>query len=181
MEIEKTNLEGCFIIKPNIFKDERGTFIETFNKRAFLAKTGINTNFVQDNQSISKKGVLRGFHFQTDAYAQAKLVRIIKGEVQDVVVDLRKESKTFGQHFSIMLNDKNNMQLYIPKGFAHAFLSLTQTTIFSYKCDAFYHKTSENGIIYNDSTLNVKWKLASKSIIISEKDKNLPTFKALFS
>ena len=140
----------------------------------------MNPEFVQENQSVSRKGVLRGFHFQQGKHAQAKLVRVVKGEVQDVAVDLRKGSKTFGRHFSIILNDKNRYQLYIPRGFAHAFLCLSDEVIFSYKCDAYYHKASESGIIYNDTTLKVQWQLPEASLILSEKDKNLPLFKALF-
>ncbi|MCB0375157.1 MAG: dTDP-4-dehydrorhamnose 3,5-epimerase, partial [Sinomicrobium sp.] len=142
--------------------------------------SGITAEFVQENQSVSRKGVLRGFHFQRGQSAQAKLVRVVKGEVQDVAVDLRRDSKTFGQHFSIILNDKDNYQLYIPKGFAHAFLSLTGEVVFSYKCDAYYDATSESGIIYNDPVLNVRWQLPDEAIILSGKDSNLPGFRSLF-
>ena len=181
MHIQPTYLTGCFILKPTVFKDSRGIFLESFNKKAFQKASGLTVNFVQENQSVSKKGVLRGFHFQRGKNAQAKLVSVIHGEVQDVVVDLREGSETFGKHFSIILNHTNKYQFYIPKGFAHAFLCLTENVIFSYKCDAYYDKASESGIIYNDKTLRVPWKLPEPSIIVSEKDKNLPTFNTLFS
>jgi dTDP-4-dehydrorhamnose 3,5-epimerase len=180
LKIEPTYLEGCFILKPEVFKDERGIFFENYNKKVFSELSHSTTEFVQENQSISKKGVLRGFHFQKGKNVQAKLVRIVKGQVQDVVVDLRKESKTFGTHFSVILDDINNYQLYIPKGFAHAFLCLTEEVIFSYKCDAYYNAASEAGIIYNDKTLNIQWKLPDETIILSEKDKHLPAFNELF-
>lgn len=176
MEIEQTYLKGCFIVKSKTFKDERGSFMESFNEKSFLKKAGVEVNFVQDNQSVSKKGVLRGFHFQEETFAQAKLVRVIKGEVQDVVVDLRKDSKTFGKHFSIIINEENNYQLFVPKGFAHAFLSLKEDTIFAYKCDQYYNKKSESGIIFNDKNLAIDWKFPEEDIIISEKDLILPRF-----
>jgi dTDP-4-dehydrorhamnose 3,5-epimerase len=180
MKKEATPLHGCFVLKPTIFKDERGTFFETFNEKAFSEVANFTPEFVQENQSISKKGVLRGFHFQKGQHAQAKLVRVVRGAVQDVVVDLRKDSRTFGKYFSIILDDKNNYQLYIPKGFAHAFLCLTDGVIFSYKCDAYYHPTSESGILYKDETLNVQWELPEEALSLSEKDKTLPMFRTLF-
>lgn len=177
MNIEPTYLEGCFLLKPKIFRDDRGNFFESFNKAVFEEISGISPVFVQENQSVSKKGVLRGLHFQRGKDAQAKLVRVIKGEVQDVVVDLRKNSHTFGKHFSAILNDRNNHLLYLPKGFAHAFLCLSNEAIFSYKCDAYYNPASEAGIIYNDKTLNVQWQLPESEIVLSEKDRNLPGLK----
>ena len=179
MEIETTSLAGCFILKPRIFKDNRGTFLESFNTKLFAEITGIHPDFVQENHSVSRKGVLRGFHFQKGEHAQAKLVRVVKGEVQDVVVDLRKKSGTFGKHFSIILNAITHHQLYIPRGFAHAFLCLTDAVIFSYKCDAYYNPGSESGIIYNDKSLNVQWAFPEEKLILSEKDKKLPRFEAL--
>jgi dTDP-4-dehydrorhamnose 3,5-epimerase len=179
LKIEHTYLKGCFLIHPTIYKDKRGTFHETFNLKEFKHKTGLDIHFVQDNQSVSKKGVLRGFHFQNGEHAQSKLVRVIKGEIQDVVVDIRKDSETFGQHFSIKLSEENNLQLFIPEGFAHAFLCLTDEVIFSYKCDRYYHKDSEQGIIYNDKDLNVEWELPESEFILSEKDLNLPVFNKL--
>lgn len=181
MKVEETNLKGCFVITPNVIKDDRGYFFESFNKGLFEAKTGIITSFIQDNQSQSQKGVLRGLHFQSGVFAQAKLVRVIRGKVLDVCVDLRKESLTFGKHFSIILDDANHKQLYIPRGFAHGFLVLENDTIFSYKCDNYYNKDSERGIIYNDKTLDIDWGVLDKNIILSKKDKALPTFKDFFN
>ncbi|MFD1615861.1 dTDP-4-dehydrorhamnose 3,5-epimerase [Gelatiniphilus marinus] len=177
MTVEETYLKGCFTITPKVIKDERGYFFESFNKAQFEAQTGIFANFVQDNQSQSSKGVLRGLHFQTGKYSQAKLVRVITGSVLDVCVDLRQESLTFGKHFSIVLDAKVNKQLYIPKGFAHGFLVLEDHTIFSYKCDNYYNKASEKGIIYNDKTLNIDWNFPTENLILSKKDKALPTLE----
>lgn len=174
MTVEETYLKGCFVITPNVIKDQRGYFFESFNKTEFETKTGIVTNFVQDNQSQSSKGVLRGLHFQTGAFSQAKLVRVIKGKVLDVCVDLRSESTTFGKHFSILLDDIEHKQLYIPRGFAHGFLVLEDNSIFSYKCDNYYNKASERGIIYNDKDLNIDWNFPKEDLILSTKDKNLP-------
>ena len=176
MIVEETYLKGVLTIEPNLHKDNRGSFQESFNLREFKKNTGLNINFVQDNQSLSKKGALRGFHYQEEPYAQSKLVRVIKGEVQDVVVDLRKDSLTFGKHFSIILSEENNLQLFIPKGFAHAFLSLKENTIFAYKCDNYYNKESERGIIFNDKNLGIDWMFSKEEIIISEKDLNLSRF-----
>lgn len=181
MVVKETKLKGCFIIQPQIFKDKRGYFLESFNQRTFHKITGLDVDWVQDNESQSSKGVLRGLHFQVGAYAQAKLVRVIKGKVLDIVVDLRPESKTFKQNFSIELSEENKTQLFIPKGFAHGFLVLADDTIFSYKCDAFYNKDQEAGIIYNDNELNIDWKLNQDELIISEKDRVLPTLKEFFS
>ncbi len=179
MKVEKTNLEGCFVIKPTVFEDDRGYFFESFNKEKFETLTGASVNFVQDNQSMSSRGVLRGLHYQEEPYAQSKLVRVITGKVLDVCVDLRKMSKTFGQHFSIILDGKQKHQLFVPKGFAHGFLVLEDNTIFSYKCDNYYNKASEKGVIYNDATLNIDWQLSNDELILSEKDKILPAFKNL--
>ena len=177
MQIRHTPIKGCFIIQPKIFKDERGYFYESFNKKQFERLTGQCVNFVQDNQSISSKGVLRGLHFQKGEFAQAKLVRVTKGAVQDVVVDLRPNSKTFRNHFSIKLTEENKTQLFIPRGLAHGFLVLENDTIFSYKCDNFYNKKAESGIIYNDKSLAINWNQLETDFIISEKDLNLPKFK----
>lgn len=180
MEIERTYLNDCYLITPKIFSDERGTFFESFNKKQFLKLTALSVDFVQDNQSNSHRGVLRGLHFQTGDYQQAKLVRVVRGSVLDVAVDIRTESKTFGQHFSIILSAQNNKQLYIPKGFAHGFLVLEDDTIFAYKCDNYYNKASESGIIFNDQTLQIDWEFPESDLIISEKDKELPPFEKLF-
>lgn len=177
MEIKETNLKGCFVIQPKIFRDQRGSFYESFNQNEFNRKLNLNIQFVQDNESLSRKGVLRGLHYQRGEFAQAKLVRVVKGRILDVVVDIRKNSKTFGQHFSIELTATNLKQLFIPRGFAHGFIVLEDNTIFNYKCDNYYNKSSEAGIIYNDSELNIDWKIKKQDIILSEKDKELPSFK----
>ena len=158
-----------------MFEDNRGYFFESFNESAFQKETGLSTHFVQDNQSKSNKGVLRGMHYQTGEYAQAKLVRVIQGSVQDVAIDLRKDSATYGQHFSIVLSAKNKKQLFIPRGFAHGFLVLEDDTIFAYKCDNFYNKDSEGGLYYKDETVGINWVLDTTDCILSEKDKILPT------
>ncbi|WP_108808215.1 dTDP-4-dehydrorhamnose 3,5-epimerase [Aquimarina spinulae] len=179
MEIQSTFIDGCFILKPRVFDDERGSFFESFNQKVFEEITGLKVDFIQDNQSVSKRGVLRGLHFQTGDYMQAKLVRAVKGEVLDVIVDLRPNSKTYKEHFSIVLNDHNNFQLFVPRGFAHGFITLSETAIFSYKCDNYYHKSSESGIIYNDPDLAIDWKLDVSEIQLSEKDKDLAFIKDL--
>ena len=180
MKVTETKLKGCFIIEPKLFKDSRGYFFESFNQHRFNELIGKNIDFVQDNESFSSKGVLRGLHFQTGEYAQAKLVRVIKGMVLDVVVDLRKDSPTFSKHFSIELSEDNKKQLFVPRGFAHGFIVLSETAVFSYKCDNFYNKESESGIIFNDTDLNIDWVLPKEDLIISEKDKNLPELNTLF-
>jgi dTDP-4-dehydrorhamnose 3,5-epimerase len=180
MRVEETYLQGCFVISPNIIKDERGYFFESYNKNNFEKITGISVNFVQDNQSSSSRGVLRGLHYQTGVHAQAKLVRVIKGKVLDVCIDLRLDSKTFGKYFSIVLDEIDHKQLYIPRGFAHGFLVLEDDTIFSYKCDNYYEKSSENGILYNDAIINIDWNFPENEFILSDKDKNLPTFETVF-
>jgi len=177
LEIQDTSLKDCFIIKPRVFKDGRGYFLETFNEKSFFKATGISTKFVQDNQSSSSKGSLRGFHFQKGEMAQAKLVRAALGKVLDVVVDLRKDSESFGQSFSILLDDVNHLQLYVPRGFAHGFITLSEKSIFCYKCDNYYDKESEGGIIYNDATLAIDWHLPEEAFIVSEKDLELPSFE----
>jgi dTDP-4-dehydrorhamnose 3,5-epimerase len=180
MKVDQTNLKGCFIISPEILSDKRGYFFESFNKLKFKELTGISIDFVQDNQSKSSKGVLRGLHFQVGKFEQAKLVRAVKGSVLDVCVDLRKGSETFGQYFSMVLDDKTHQQLFIPRGFAHGFLTLEDNTIINYKCDNYYNKESERGIIFNDKTLQIDWQSHFDELIISEKDKTLPTFETCF-
>ena len=179
MKLEKTNLEDCFILSPKVFEDERGTFSETFNAKNFLDQTGIAVTFVQDNQSTSKYGVVRGLHFQTGVHGQTKLVRVVKGSALDVVVDLRKGSPSFGKSFSIVLSGENKKQLFVPRGFAHGFSVLEDDTVFAYKCDAYYNKESERGIVYNDATLAIDCHLSSNAMIISKKDLELPTFAAI--
>lgn len=181
MEKISTPLKDCFILKPRVFKDSRGSFCETFNAKTFKEATGIEVDFVQDNQSVSTYGVLRGLHFQKGDMAQAKLVRVPRGRVYDLVVDLRKDSPTFGKSYGVELNDENNLQLFVPRGFAHGFVVLSTEAIFSYKCDNYYHKESEGGIIYNDATLALDWHLPEKDFIISDKDLQLPGFEEAIS
>ena len=176
MRITETHLKDCFVIEPRIFNDDRGSFFESFNQKIFENKTGLSILFLQDNQSISQRGVLRGLHIQKGVFSQSKLVRVIKGKVLDVVVDVRKESKTFGQTFSCVLSEKNNKQLFIPKGFLHGFVTLEDNTVFAYKCDNYYNKESEDGVIFNDLELNIDWELIEEEIILSEKDKELKPF-----
>ena len=175
MKATETKLKGCFIIEPNVFKDSRGYFFESFNQNKFNALIGQEINFVQDNESFSSKGVLRGLHFQTGDYAQAKLVRAVKGTVLDVVVDMRKDSPTFSKHFSIELSEDNKTQLFVPRGFAHGFIVLSETAIFSYKCDNFYNKASEQGLRYDDPFFGHRLETTYKEFIVSEKDLVLPT------
>ncbi|WP_411766132.1 dTDP-4-dehydrorhamnose 3,5-epimerase [Winogradskyella sp. A3E31] len=177
MIAKETYLKGCFIIEPSVYKDKRGYFSETYNSKDFREILGFDIKFVQDNESMSSKGVLRGLHYQTGEFAQAKLVRVIKGSVLDVVVDLRKDSKTFGEYFSMELSEANKVQLFVPRGFAHGFLVLENETVFSYKCDNFYNKNAEAGIAYNDKDLAIDWDLDNREITLSEKDKNLSSFK----
>lgn len=175
MEIKKTKIEGCFELLPRVFEDERGHFFESFNQSTFEKETGAKPFFVQDNQSLSSKGVLRGLHFQKGANAQAKLVRVLDGEVLDVAVDIRPDSKTYGKIVRTVLSSDNKKQLFIPRGCAHGFVTLSKTAIFFYKCDNFYDKESEGGILYNDPELHIDWILNENDLIISEKDKVLPT------
>ncbi len=173
MKFEKTPIEGLFLIEPRVFKDERGHFFEPFNEKQML-EHGIEGPFVQDNESLSHKGVLRGLHYQKPPYQQGKLVRVVNGAVIDVVVDIRPESKTFGRHFQVELSSDNHLMLWIPPGFAHGFLTLKDDTIFLYKVSAYYNPQSESGIIYNDPQLNIDWKISNP--VVSEKDKILPSF-----
>jgi dTDP-4-dehydrorhamnose 3,5-epimerase len=170
MQTEKTPLQDCYIIHDTVFKDSRGYFFESFNAQKFETATGINTLFVQDNQSASTRGVLRGLHMQTGEHAQAKLVRVLEGSVLDVAVDLRKYSPTFGKTFTIELTAENHKQLYIPRGFAHGFIVLSDKATFFYKCDNFYNKESELGVMYDDPDLKINWQLPKEALILSEKD-----------
>lgn len=177
MTFTETKLKGCFILEPKIINDERGYFMESFNENTFQTAVGQEVHFVQDNQSFSTKGVLRGLHYQTGNHAQAKLVRVLSGEVLDVAVDIRPDSETFGQHFSIVLSAENQKQFFVPRGFAHGFLVLSETATFFYKCDNFYNKESEGGIKYDDATLNIDWQFLVDELIISEKDMHLPNLE----
>jgi dTDP-4-dehydrorhamnose 3,5-epimerase len=177
MTITPTPLAGCFILTPRVFNDERGHFFESFNQHSFAELVDSNVDFVQDNQSFSTKGVLRGLHLQKGEHAQSKLVRVTQGEVQDIAVDLRKNSPTYGQYVSVILSAQNHQQLFIPKGFAHGFLVLSPSAIFQYKCDNYYNKESEAGLHYADPSINIKWEFGENEFVVSEKDKELPFLK----
>lgn len=178
MKIENTPLKDCFIIHDTVHGDARGYFIETFNQKDFAAATGLDIVFVQDNQSRSSKGVLRGLHMQKGPAAQAKLVRVLEGAVLDIAVDLRKGSPSFGQHYAIELNADNHKQFFVPAGFAHGFVVLSEAATFFYKVDKFYQPGNEVGIMYNDKDLKIDWKLPTSELIFSEKDKTLGSFAA---
>lgn len=178
MKVEETKLKDCLLIRNTVFKDDRGYFFESFNLRKFNSLTGTNVNFVQDNQSHSVRGVLRGLHFQQGEHAQAKLVRVLHGEVLDVAVDLRKSSPTFAQYYSVVLSETSHTQLFIPRGFGHGFVVLSEEADFFYKCDNYYNKVSEGGIIYNDPDINIDWKLADEELLVSPKDMELPTLSS---
>ena len=175
MNLIKTALDGLVLIKPIIIKDRRGYFMESFHKKHTNKLIG-NVKFVQENESESSRGVLRGLHFQNPPYAQAKLVRCIKGSVLDVALDLRRDSKTYGCFETTLLSEENKNQLFIPKGFAHGFVVLSETAIFSYKVDNYYNPDSESGILWNDPDLKIDWKINKNKIIVSQKDISLPTF-----
>ena len=171
MEIIKTTIEGVVIIEPRLFKDDRGYFFESFSQREFAEKVR-KVDFLQDNESKSSYGVLRGLHFQKPPYAQSKLVRVIKGSVLDVAVDIRKGSPTFGEHVSVELTEENHRQFFIPRGFAHGFVVLTEEVIFQYKCDNFYAPQCEGALAWDDPALKIDWKVPADKIILSEKDKH---------
>lgn len=180
MQVEQTGIEGLIIIKPAVFEDPRGYFFESYNREKFH-QAGVTTEFVQDNQSLSQPGVLRGLHFQEPPFAQAKLVRVIKGAVLDVAVDLRKSSPTYGKHVAVELTEENKMMFLVPEGFAHGFLTLRPDTIFTYKCSNFYNKASEQCIMWNDPDLNINW--GTTEPVLSEKDSAgtaFRNFKSLF-
>lgn len=173
MKITKTALDGVVIIEPQVFEDARGYFFESWNK-AKMEEAGLNYDFIQDNQSKSCYGTIRGIHFQKGEFSQAKLVRVLQGTVLDVAVDLRKDSKTFGQHVAVELSAENNRQLMIPRGFGHGFSVLTPTAVFAYKCDNVYNKASEAGIRFDDPALGIDWKVKPEEAVLSDKDKILP-------
>jgi dTDP-4-dehydrorhamnose 3,5-epimerase len=178
MELIETGFKGLILIKPKVFMDERGYFFESFNHEKFES-IGIKENFIQDNQSLSNKGIVRGLHFQAPPHAQGKLVRVIKGAVQDVVVDIRKNSTTYGKSYSVELNEENFLMLYIPQGFAHGFATLQDQTIFSYKCTDTYHPECEGGLAWDDREFSINW--AVKEPILSEKDKKYQAFSLFVS
>ena len=178
MTIEQTNIQDLVVVNSTVFPDERGYFFEAYNQAQFH-ENGIHYNFIQDNQSFSKRGVIRGLHLQINPYAQAKLVRVLQGEILDVAVDLRKESATYGHHFSVVLSAENKKQLMVPHGFAHGFSVLSETASVMYKVDQVYHKDSERGIRYDDPTLNIDWQVNPSEVIVSEKDLILPGFAGI--
>ena len=180
MEVTETYIKGLFVIKPKVFEDARGYFFESYNNAVF-EKAGLHLNFVQDNQSLSQKGVLRGLHFQNPPHAQGKLVRVITGAVYDVAVDIRKNSPTYGKYFGLELTGKNKWMMYIPEGFAHGFLTLEDNTVFSYKCTNYYHKAAEDCLLWNDPDIGISWN--AENPLLSEKDKEgklLKDFVSLF-
>jgi dTDP-4-dehydrorhamnose 3,5-epimerase len=176
MNIEKTFIKDLVVLTPAVFEDERGYFFEAYNKNK-LEDLGVQIDFVQDNQSFSKNGTLRGLHYQNPPFAQTKLVRVLEGEIMDVAVDLRNDSPTFGKHFEVVLSSENKKQLLVPQGFAHGFSVLSKTAVVLYKCDQYYNKASEGGIRYDDATLNINWGMDLKEAIVSEKDLILPDFE----
>ncbi|MGB3006984.1 MAG: dTDP-4-dehydrorhamnose 3,5-epimerase [Chitinophagaceae bacterium] len=176
MPFIETDFPGLLVFEPKVFEDSRGYFFESYNEKIFQQQ-GIDTRWVQDNQSSSSYGVIRGLHYQLPPYAQTKLVRVLRGKILDVVVDIRKGSPTFGKSFSKVLSTKNKRQLFIPKGFAHGFSVLSEKAEVMYKCDAFYNKESEGGIIYNDPEFNIDWKVPAEQALVSEKDMTFPGFK----
>lgn len=178
MKFTETKLKDCYLIEPKLIGDSRGSFMESFNEKIFAKGVGQNVHFVQDNQSFSTKGVLRGLHYQCGKkHTQAKLVRVLSGEILDVAVDLRPDSETYGEYESILLSGNNNKQFFVPRGFAHGFLVLSESAVVFYKCDNFYNAESEGGIIYNDVNINIEWDFPIDKLIISEKDKVLPTLE----
>jgi dTDP-4-dehydrorhamnose 3,5-epimerase len=177
MTITPTPIEGLIVLTPRIFNDDRGYFFESFNEASFNAAVGYQVQFVQDNQSFSTKGVLRGLHLQKGRHAQSKLVRVTQGEVLDVAVDLRKGSATYGQHYSVLLSADIHNQFFIPRGFAHGFIVLSDTAVFQYKCDNYYNKQAEGGLHYADPDLAINWSLPQDELLVSEKDMELPFLK----
>ena len=170
IEVKKTDIEGVLIIEPKVFGDARGYFLESFNAKEFAEKTGLNINFVQDNESMSSYGVMRGLHFQNPPYTQSKLVRCVKGAVLDVAVDIRKGSHTYGQHVAVELTEDNHRQFFVPRGFAHGFAVLSETAVFQYKCDNFYAPQADGGISILDESLGIDWKIPTDKALLSEKD-----------
>ena len=181
MKIRETGIKGLVIIEPDVFGDRRGYFMESFNRRKFRELTGMDPEFVQDNESKSSYGVVRGLHFQKPPHAQSKLVRVVKGAVLDVAVDVRRGSPTFGQHVAVELSAENHRQFFIPRGFAHGFVVLTDEVVFQYKCDEYYAPESEAAIAWDDQDLNIDWKVPAEAVVLSAKDRNHPTLKEFIS
>lgn len=177
MDVIKTEIEGVLILEPKIWGDDRGYFFESFNAKDFAEKTGKDITFVQDNESKSRFGVLRGLHYQLPPFAQSKLVRVVKGKVLDVAVDIRKGSPTYGNHAVCELTENNHRQFFVPKGMAHGFVVLSEEAVFQYKCDDFYHPEAEGGIAWNDPDIAIKWPISLAEISLSERDKHHPSFK----
>lgn len=170
IEVKKTDIEGVLIIEPKVYGDARGYFLESFNAKEFAEKTGLNINFVQDNESMSSYGVMRGLHFQCPPFTQSKLVRCVKGAVLDVAVDIRKGSPTYGKHVAVELTEDNHRQFFVPRGFAHGFAVLSETAVFQYKCDNFYAPQADGGISILDDSLGIDWKIPTEKALLSEKD-----------
>ena len=170
IEVKKTDIEGVLVIEPKVFGDARGYFLESFNAKEFAEKTGLNIDFVQDNESMSSYGVMRGLHFQKPPYTQSKLVRCVKGAVLDVAVDIRKGSPTYGQHVAVELTEDNHRQFFVPRGFAHGFAVLSEVAVFQYKCDEFYHPEVDGGISIIDDSLGIDWRIPTDKALLSEKD-----------
>ena len=181
MQVIPTAIEGVFIIEPRVFGDARGYFFESFSARDFARETGIEVSFVQDNESFSRYGVLRGLHFQLPPYAQSKLVRVVQGAVLDIAVDLRSGSPTYGQHVAVELTAENHRQFFMPKGFAHGFSVLSPEVIFQYKCDEYYHPESEGALAWDDPDLAIDWQLPADKVLLSEKDRHHPSFRSFVS
>ena len=181
MQIEKTKLAGCVVVTPKTHTDDRGYFMESYRRSWMDSLTDFSGDFVQDNQSLSYYGTIRGLHFQVGENAQSKLLRVLQGSILDVVVDLRQDSPTYGEHISVELSDENNHQLWVPKGFAHGFSVLSKTALVCYKCDAYYNKDGDYGIHPLDETLNIDWKIPKAVQLLSEKDSGLPKFKEIAS
>jgi len=176
MNIIKTDIEGVLIVEPRVFGDARGYFFESYNARDFREQTGIDVTFIQDNESCSSYGVVRGLHFQKPPYAQAKLVRVVEGTVLDVAVDIRKGSATYGQHVAVELSADNKRQLFLPKGMAHGFAVLSERAVFQYKCDEYYHPEAEGAIAWDDPTLSIDWQIELDKVLLSDKDRRHPSF-----
>lgn len=181
MEVIKTDVEGVLIIEPKIFGDSRGYFFESFNAKEFAEKTGLDITFVQDNESKSYYGVLRGLHFQNPPYTQSKLVRVVRGKVLDVAVDIRKGSLTYGKYAMCELTEENHRQFFVPKGMAHGFVVLSDEAVFQYKCDDFYHPEAEGAIAWNDPDIGIDWHISEENVALSDKDKNHPFLKEFIS
>ena len=179
MKFENLGMDGVFICTPTVFRDERGCFYESFNYREFTKQSGLQPQFVQDNHSVSRYGVLRGLHFQQGEYAQAKLVRVFTGAVLDCIVDLRSGSKTYGQYIGVHLSADTKQQLFVPRGFAHGFVVLSEYAEFGYKCDNYYHKEAEGGLRWNDPTLAIDWRIPETDVVVSSKDAVLPHLSEL--